>query len=221
MTVPTHSFKHRFVQAQSSPLPTLLLLHGTGGDENDLLPLGQVLAPGAALLSPRGKVLENGMPRFFRRLAMGVFDEQDLRFRTQELAEFVHAASNRYGFDSGSVVAVGYSNGANIAASMLLLYPRVLRGAVLFSPMVPLKLQHLPDLSGVAVLLAAGREDSVVPPENTKQLLLLFEQAGTDVAEYWHEGGHELSPSAVEAAHRWLSQLFEQLSQDHFKKDSQ
>ena len=124
MTEASLSFIHRFVPAQSPSLPTLLLLHGTGGDENDLIPLGQALAPGAALLSPRGKVLENGMPRFFRRLAMGVFDEQDLRFRTQALTEFVRAASSRYGFDFGNVVAAGYSNGANIAGSMLLLYPK-------------------------------------------------------------------------------------------------
>ncbi len=208
MTEPI-SFKHRFVPAQSSSLPTLLLLHGTGGDENDLLPLGKVLAPGAALLSPRGKVLENGMPRFFRRLAMGVFDEQDLRFRAQELAEFVGVASARYGFDSANVVAVGFSNGANIAASLLLLYSRVLRGAVLFSPMVPLKPEHLPDLNGVSVFVAAGRQDPIVPPENTQQLLLMFEQAGADVAEHWHEGGHELSPPTVKAAHQWIAQNFE------------
>jgi len=205
----TLTFRHRFVPAQSSSLPTLLLLHGTGGDENDLLPLGQVLAAGAALLSPRGKVLENGMPRFFRRLAMGVFDERDLRFRTQELAEFVRDASAQYGFDSANVVAVGFSNGANIATSLLLLYPRVLRGAVLFSPMVPLQPERPPDLNGVAVFVAAGRQDPIVPPENTQQLLLMFKQAGADVAEHWYDGGHELSPSTVQAAHQWLSKKFE------------
>ncbi len=160
MTDATASFKHRFVPATSPFLPTLLLLHGTGGDENDLLLLGQALAPGAALLSPRGKVLENGMPRFFRRLAMGVFDEQDLRFRSQELAEFVRATSHKYGFDSQNVVAVGYSNGANIAASLLVLHLGVVRAAALFSPMVPLQPDRLPDLSSVAVFVAAGRAGS-------------------------------------------------------------
>jgi predicted esterase len=220
MTKMNLSFTHRFVPAQSSSLPTLLLLHGTGGDESDLLPLGQVLAPGAPLLSPRGKVLENGMPRFFRRLAMGVFDEQDLRFRTQELAEFVRAASDRYGFDSRNVVAVGYSNGANIAASMLLLYPRALRAAVLFSPMVPLTPEHLPNLRGVAVFVAAGRGDPIVPTENTKQLVSMLDQAGADVGEHWHQGGHELSQTVVEAARQWLSQLFERSYGDDSKKNS-
>src|SRR6187397_2379148 len=159
-------FEHRFVPARpdGAGRPPLLLLHGTGGDENDLLPLGQALAPGAALLSPRGKILENGMPRFFRRLAMGVFDEQDLRFRTQELVEFVRAASDRYGFDLRNVVAVGYSNGANIAGSMMLLYPQALRAALLLSPMLPLKPEQMPNLKSVAVFVAAGRADSIVAP---------------------------------------------------------
>ena len=208
MTEASLSFIHRFVPAQSPSLPTLLVLHGTGGDENDLLPLGQALAPGAALLSPRGKVLENSMPRFFRRLAMGVFDEQDLRFRTQELAEFVRAASSRYGFDLGNVLAAGYSNGANIAGSMLLLYPQVLRAALLLSPMLPLRPEQVPNLKGVAVFVAAGRTDPIVPPENTRQLVSLLEQAGADVAEHWHQGGHELSPSVVEMARQWLSRSF-------------
>ena len=209
MTEASLSFIHRFVPAQSLSLPTLLVLHGTGGDENDLLPLGQALAPGAALLSPRGKVLENAMPRFFRRLAMGVFDEQDLRFRTQELAEFVRASSSRYGFDLRNVVAAGYSNGANIAGSMLLLYPQVLRAALLLSPMLPLKPEQVPNLKGVAVFVAAGRTDPIVSPENTRQLVSLLEQAGADVAEHWHQGGHELSPSVVDLARQWLSRRFE------------
>jgi len=200
-------FIHQFVPAKSESLPTLLLLHGTGGDENDLLPLGQALAPGAGLLSPRGKVLENGMPRFFRRLALGVFDEQDLRFRTQELAEFLRAAAGQYSFDLENVVAVGYSNGANIAGSMLLLYPQTLRAALLLSPMLPLKPEQMPNLKSVAVFVAAGRADPIVPPENIKQLVSLLEQAGADVTEHWHQGGHELTQSVIEAAHLWLSRL--------------
>jgi len=207
MTEANLGFVHQFVPAKSESLPTLLLLHGTGGDENDLLPLGQALAPGAALLSPRGKVLENGMPRFFRRLAMGVFDEQDLRFRTQELAEFVRAASARYGFDLGNVVAVGYSNGANIAGSLLLLYPEALRAALLLSPMLPLKPEQMPNLTSVAVFVAAGRADPIVAPENTKQLVSLLEQAGADVTQHWHPGGHELTQSVIEAAQHWLTLL--------------
>ena len=200
-------FIHQFVPAKSESLPTLLLLHGTGGDENDLLPLGQALVPGAALLTPRGKVLENGMPRFFRRLALGVFDEQDLRFRTQELAEFVRAAADQYGFDPGNIVAVGYSNGANIAGSMLLLYPQSLRAAVLLSPMLPLKPEQMPNLKSVAIFVAAGRADPIVAPENTKQLVSLLEQAGADVIEHWHRGGHELTQSVIDAAHHWLARL--------------
>jgi phospholipase/carboxylesterase/glyoxalase family protein len=149
---------------------------------------------------------------------MGVFDEQDLRFRTQELVEFVRAASDRYGFGSESVVAVGYSNGANIAASMLLLYPQVLRGAVLFSPMAPLRPEKLANLRDVPVFVAAGREDPIVPGGNTKQLLSMLKQAEADVTEYWHQGGHELSQTAVEAARQWISQLFERFSQDDSKK---
>jgi len=207
MTEANLGFVHQFVPAKSESLPTLLLLHGTGGDDNDLLPLGQALAPGAALLSPRGKVLENGMPRFFRRLAMGVFDEPDLRFRTQELSEFVRAASARYGFDLGNVVAVGYSNGANIAGSLLLLYPEALRAALLLSPMVPLKPEQMPNLTSVAVFVAAGRADPIVAPENTKQLVSLLEQAGADVTQHWHPGGHELTQSVIEAAQHWLTLL--------------
>ena len=207
MTEASLGFKHQFVPAKSESFPTLLLLHGTGADENDLLPLGQTLGPGSALLSPRGKVLENGMPRFFRRLAMGVFDEQDLRFRTQELAEFVRAAADRYGFDLGNVIALGYSNGANIAGSMLLLYPEALRAALLLSPMLPLKPEQLPDLTSVAVFVAAGRADPIVGPENTKQLVSLLEQAGANVTQHWHQGGHELTQSVIEAAQHWLTRL--------------
>src|SRR6266567_1473638 len=144
-------FVHVFAPAEKRNLPTLLLLHGTGGDERDLLPLGRELWPGAALLGVRGKVLENGMPRFFRRFAEGVFDVEDLKHRTNELADFVAAAAQHYGFAADKVVAVGYSNGANIAASMLLLRPEILRGAVLFRAMVPLVPENLPELSSVRV----------------------------------------------------------------------
>ena len=153
-------FIHRFIPATQPGKPPLLLLHGTGGNENDLLPLGAQLSPGAALLSPRGKVLENGMPRFFRRLAEGVFDLADLKVRTAELTDFIAAARKAYGLDAP--VAVGFSNGANIAASLLLTRPQALRGAVLLRAMLPFEPEPLPDLAGKPVLLLSGDRKSVV-----------------------------------------------------------
>jgi predicted esterase len=201
-------YVHRYVPAPSAGAKmTLLLLHGTGGDENDLLELGRRLAPNAALLSPRGNVLERGMPRFFRRLAEGVFDTEDLRFRSQELADFVEAAATTYGFDAGKVVAVGYSNGANIAASVLLLRPRTLAGAVLFRPMVPFVPAALPDLSGKPIFLAAGRHDPIVPSDNTEQLAALLRLSGADVTLRWHAGSHALGGEEIEAARAWLAAI--------------
>lgn len=208
MSVKELGFIHSFVPAQELDSSfTLLLLHGTGGNERDLLPLGRSLAPGAALLSPRGKVLENGMPRFFRRLAEGVFDLDDLRFRTQELTDFVEAASAVYSFDPSKVIAVGYSNGANIAASILLLRPRLLAGAVLFRPMVPLVPETLPDLSGISVFISAGRVDPIVPQEQTERLVTLLQDCGADVTLHWQNGGHTLSAQEVDEAKEWLSDL--------------
>ena len=198
-------FAHRFVPAADPAAPILLLLHGTGGDEDDLIELGKLLLPDAGLLSPRGKVLENGAPRFFRRLAAGVFDEADLIARTGELATFVRDAATEYQFDPARVIAVGFSNGANIAAAMLLLHPEVLRAAVLFRAMVPLKPPRMPDLSGVPVYLSAGRFDTMIPPANTEQLAAMLRGAGADVTLAWTPQGHNLVPDEVDAARRWLS----------------
>lgn len=198
-------FVHRFLPAaQPETTPTLLLLHGTGGDENDLLPLGKTLLPDANLLSPRGRVLERGMPRFFRRLAEGVFDQDDLRLRTGELAEFLAASSAQYGFRPDSVIAVGYSNGANIAASLLLTQPERLAGAVLFHPMVPFVPTTLPNLSGKPIFLGAGENDPMVPVSNTEALAKLFQEAGANVEIHWHRGGHGLTEKEVQAARGWL-----------------
>ena len=202
---PELGFTHRFVPGADPAAPVLLLLHGTGGDEDDLLGLGKVLQPDAALLSPRGKVLENGAPRFFRRLAAGVFDEADLIARTAELATFVRDAAAAYELDAKRVIAVGFSNGANIAAAMLLLHPDVLRGAVLFRAMVPLKPPRMPDLSGVSVYLAAGRYDTMIPPANTEQLAAMLREARADVTLAWTPQGHNLTPDEVDAARRWLA----------------
>jgi predicted esterase len=185
---------------------TLLLLHGTGGDENDLLPLGKLLDPNANLLSPRGNVLENGMPRFFRRLSEGVFDIPDLKARTNELADFIAAAANAYGFDPMRVTTAGFSNGANIAASLLLLRPDVLSSAVLLHPMVPLVPEALPDLAGVRVFIGAGRQDPIALPAETEALATLLRESGADVTVHWQPGGHGLSREEVLAAAEWLAE---------------
>jgi predicted esterase len=195
-------FIHQF--APGSSTRTLLLLHGTGGNERDLLELGRELDRGASLLSPRGQVLENGRPRFFRRLAEGVFDLEDLIKRTHELADFVAAAAPRYKIDIENLVAVGYSNGANIAASMLLLRPEILRTAILFRAMVPLKPDNLPDLSSTRVWIGAGSIDPIIPASETKKLAELLRNAGADVTMRFFQGGHELTPEDIQAAHEWL-----------------
>ncbi len=200
-------FVHRFVPAEEPESLTLLLLHGTGGDENDLLPLGRMLDERSALLSPRGKVLENGMPRFFRRLSMGVFDEEDLVRRTHELAGFVQRAVSEYGLDPQRVFALGFSNGANIAASLLLLQPNLLAGAILLRAMVPFEPETPPDLSGMPVYLAAGRSDQMIPPENSEQLAQLLREAGAEVTLDWQPGGHGIGRAEIEAARRWLANV--------------
>jgi predicted esterase len=201
-------FIHRFVPASSGPSErTLLLLHGTGGDENDMIPLGRDLDPTAALLSPRGQVLENGMPRFFRRLAEGVFDEEDLVQRAHELADFVGAAASRYEFDPKRVIAVGFSNGANVAAAILLLRPEVLAGAVLLRAMVPIVPPLLPDLTHVHVLLSSGTQDPIVPVENAERLAAMLRKAGANVTLRFEPAGHSLALGDIKAAREWLTGL--------------
>jgi len=201
---PPPGFAHRFVPATRPDLPPLLLLHGTGGTEDDLLPLGERLLPGAARLSPRGQVLENGMPRFFRRLAEGVFDLDDVRRRTHELADFVQAARRSY--DLGlAPIAVGFSNGANIAAAVLLLRPGTLGGALLLRPMVPLVPDPLPALGGVSVQINAGTADPIVTPAQSEALGELLRAAGASVSLDWIRGGHGLTPPDVEVGARFLA----------------
>jgi phospholipase/carboxylesterase/glyoxalase family protein len=198
------TFKHVYKPATVPGGPTLLLLHGTGGDEHDLISLGEELLPDAGILSPRGQVLEGAMPRFFRRLAEGVFDIEDLRLRTAELADFVKEASAHYALDIGHVTAVGFSNGANIAASLLLLNPGLLRGAILFRAMVPLVPDPLPEIPYTPVLLSNGRSDRLIAPEETERLASLLRAAGADVTLAWQESGHGLTRDDVAAAQKWL-----------------
>jgi len=199
-------FEHRFVEGdRSGDGLTVLLLHGTGGDESDLIPLGQMLAPGAALLSPRGRVLENGMPRFFRRLAEGVFDQQDLKIQTESLVRFIESASQAYKLRPDRIVAVGYSNGANIASSILLTDPNVLAAAVLFRPMVPFVPSTSPDLKHVNLFIAAGTRDAIAGSQEAQRLVQIFENGGAAVTTFWHDGGHELGPDDLDAATTWVS----------------
>jgi predicted esterase len=197
---------HRWEPATEDGAPTLLLLHGTGGDENDLVPLARMVAPGAALLSIRGNVLEGGAPRFFRRLREGVFDMEDLRRRTGELGDFVEAAGARYGFSPDTLYALGFSNGANVAASLLLSRPAALAGGVLIRAMVPFEPTARPDLTGVAVLLSQGRMDPLIPAANAERLAALLGEAGAEVELAWQAGGHGLTEGDVLVARRWLTE---------------
>ncbi len=195
-------FVHRFVPGTSDR--TLLVLHGTGGDEEQLIPLGRELDPAAAILSPRGKILEDGNARFFRRLAEGVFDLEDLKAQTDALAAFVRAAAVRYQFDLEKTVAVGYSNGANIAASLLLRRPGVLSAAMLFRAMTPLIPDELPDLSGVDIWIAGGKQDTLIPRSGTEQLAEMLSDAGAEVSAHFFDAGHELTNTELVLAKRWL-----------------
>ncbi|QOZ10644.1 alpha/beta hydrolase [Bradyrhizobium sp. CCBAU 51765] len=199
------AFIHRFEPARDAGSPPLLLLHGTGGDENDLLGLGKMISPGAALLSPRGRVLEHGMPRFFRRLAEGVFDEDDVRRRAHELGDFVAEARKQYGL--AAPIAVGFSNGANIAAALLLLKPEALAGAILLRAMVPLSDPPNADLAGKPVLLLSGQADPIVPASNSASLAALLSEAGARVTHKVLPADHQLSQADVTLARDWVGSV--------------
>ncbi|WAH38360.1 alpha/beta hydrolase [Alicyclobacillus dauci] len=201
-------FVHKFIPSKNGDNKvTLVLLHGTGGNEDDLIPLGQFLSPDASLLGIRGKVLERGAPRYFRRLSEGVFDEEDLIFRTHELAQFIQEAAKTYSLRSDGLVAVGYSNGANIGASLMLLEPTVLKAAVLFRAMVPLALEKLPDLRGRKVLMQSGVLDPIIPAANSERLAKMLTQAGADVTLNWQNTGHGLSNPEFQIAKMWVHRL--------------
>ncbi|MDA1477151.1 alpha/beta hydrolase [Bacillus changyiensis] len=199
--------KHIFNRGQDSTKPTLLLLHGTGGNELDLLPIAEKIDHEASVLSVRGNVLEHGMPRFFRRLAEGVFDEEDLIIRTKELNEFLDEAALKYNFDRYDIVAIGYSNGANIAASLLFHYENALKNAILFHPMVPRRGIDLPNLSGKSVFIAAGTNDPICPPMESTELKSLLENSNANVELHWENNGHHLTTQEVEAAAVWYQKI--------------
>lgn len=199
--------KHIFQKGKDATSPTLLLLHGTGGTEQDLLPLADKIDPNANVLSVRGNILENGMPRFFKRLAEGVFDEEDLVFRTKELNAFLDEAAEKYEFDRNNIIAIGYSNGANIAASLLFHYEDALNGAILHHPMVPRRGIELPNLSGRAVFIGAGTNDPICPAQESEDLASLLRGAGADVQLHWENRGHQLTFTEVEAAREWYLKL--------------
>ena len=200
--------KDLFIKGIDPKRPTLFMLHGTGGTEHDLLPIAKLISPESSILSVRGNVSENGMPRFFKRLAEGVFDEEDLIFRTKELRDYLDGACSQYGIDRNNIVAVGYSNGANIAASMLFHYENVLKGAILHHPMVPIRGLKLPDMSDLPVFIGAGKNDPICSAEETVELTELLRTAGANVNVHWEQNGHHLTQSEVEAAQLWFSQKF-------------
>ncbi|CAM3308088.1 alpha/beta hydrolase [Paenibacillus lupini] len=201
--------KHLFKQGTNPAAPVLVLFHGTGGTENDLLPLAAGFSPESSVLSIRGNVSENGMARYFRRLAEGVFDLEDLVFRTKELNDFLDEAAAEYGFDRHNLVAIGYSNGANIAGSLLFHYKDSLRGAILHHPMVPIRGLELPDLSGVPVFIGAGVNDPICSAEESKELEGLLSGAGASVAVHWEQFGHQLTRTEVAAAAAWYKEQFQ------------
>jgi phospholipase/carboxylesterase len=200
--------EHVFIEGNQKDAPTLLLLHGTGGNERDLLPLAEMIAPHASILGVRGNVLEHNMPRFFRRLAEGVFDEEDLIIRTKELNKFISDSAEQYGFDRNNVVAIGYSNGANIAASLIYHHQNSLHGAILFHAMVPRRGVELPNLHNIPVFIGAGKRDALIPPAETKELAEELQKANAQVTEHWTEGGHELTREEIDQAKTWFEKHY-------------
>ena len=203
---PDLGFIHRYNPAADASRPPLLLLHGTGADENDLIPLGEMLAPGAALLSPRGPVLENGMPRFFRRLDEGVWDREDFKTRTAELAAFVTRA--RQAYDLAPPIVLGFSNGANIGWSLMLHDPAALAGALLMRAALPFDPRPLPDLTGFPVLLLSGKDDPLVPPDQPALFAALLGEAGADTTFETLPAGHGLTQPDLALAQAWLNRYF-------------
>lgn len=199
-------FEYNFQPGTVEGAPTILVCHGTGGDENSLTWLGEALFPGAALLCPRGRILEHGAPRFFKRFAEGVFDLDDVKFQASKLADFVIESSVTHGFDPSRVFGIGYSNGANILSAMMLTRPESLMGAALFRAMVTLEHLDTPNLTGKRIFLSEGEFDPIVPVENAQRLAAQLRSFGASVTVYWHQGGHNLARTEIDAASDWLNQ---------------
>jgi phospholipase/carboxylesterase len=205
MTTALDSHMHLFRPGKAGDLRTLLMLHGTGGDEVSFAQLGPILAPGAAVVSVRGNVDEHGMSRFFRRVAEGVYDMADLAFRTRALEDFVGAVSQNYKINQDHLIGVGYSNGANILANLLFQDPLPLAAAVLMHPLIPFTPQDQPGLAGRRVLITAGERDPICPPAMTRALYDYFERQGTAVQLVFHSGGHELQESELGVVRRFVA----------------
>lgn len=204
-----NSFQHVFEDAPPSADTghTLVALHGTGGNEHDLIGFAREAAGTSATLSPRGKVLENGMPRFFRRLANNLLDEADVIYRAHELSDFIIAAAAEYGRNPDKLTALGYSNGANIAAAIMLLRPNVFSSAVLLRPMLPLESASIPDLSGKEILILQGAFDAVIPSGSTDRLAALLQQASANVTLKKINAGHEITARDLKVSSQWISEL--------------
>lgn len=200
--------EHVFIKGTNEKAPTFLLLHGTGGNEKDLLGLGREMDAGASLLGVRGSELENGMPRFFKRLGMGVFDLDNLTLRTKELANFIDEAAAEHGFDRDNVVAIGYSNGANIGANLFFEVGNIIKGAILHHPMIPRSDLEMPDLAGLKVWMGAGQNDQMVPLQQTVDLNSYLTQAGAETEIFWHNHGHQLTNDEVQSAKDWYQKNF-------------
>jgi predicted esterase len=200
-------YTHRFVPATVPGLPTIVALHGTGGNEHDLIGLTQTIAPGCAIISPRGNVSERGMPRFFKRFAEGVFDLEDVQRRAGELASFVASAAINYQFDAKNVYALGYSNGANIAIATLLLHPQSLRGGIFLRAQTTYTPEVLPNLSGKALFIGAGRADQLIPATQSDELQQLLQRAGASTTLSWQNANHGLVQGDVEMAAGWFNAL--------------
>lgn len=200
------SMIHQFIKGSTDT--TLVLLHGTGGSEQDLIPLARELSPEANILTLRGDVVENGMSRFFRRHAEGVLDLEDLKKQTDRFLDFLEEAATKYEVDRNRMIPLGYSNGANLIGSALY-RQNAFKASLLFHPMVPDRSLSVPDLTGANVFISAGERDPICPKTETEELTFTLRQAGAEVELFYHSGGHELRMEEVTAARTWIDRFID------------